>query len=88
MALPLDLRIPSLSTVHVRIIDTTSQIEDIDASIFYITDIPWIRSTALSCPEFHFLIEHSLGRKLSFDPGIRKDYENISSATNRIKGNN
>lgn len=30
------------------------------------------------CPSFSFLLEHSSGRKLVFDLGIRKDWQNLA----------
>lgn len=35
----------------------------------------------LSAPSYSFLIEHPSGRKLLFDLGVRKDWENLSPAT-------
>lgn len=42
----------------------------------------------LDCPAFSFLIEHpSTGRKLLFDLGVRKDWENLpQSIVKRIEG--
>lgn len=34
--------------------------------------------TILSNPSFSFLLEHSSGRKVVFDLGIRKDYQNYA----------
>jgi len=40
----------------------------------------------VTCPCFAFLVEHSSGRKLVFDLGIRKDWENSSPfITNMVK---
>ncbi|KAK5003623.1 hypothetical protein LTR60_006778, partial [Cryomyces antarcticus] len=34
--------------------------------------------TKLTCPAFSFLIEHSSGKKVLFDLGVRKDFENLA----------
>ncbi|KAI9744096.1 MAG: hypothetical protein M1818_002248 [Claussenomyces sp. TS43310] len=78
MASPPDLKIPSSSTtVQVRIIDTTSQINDgIRAEGFFSPVTPGFEM--LHAPSYSFLIEHSSGRKFLFDLGVRKDHENFA----------
>src|SRR5215469_16358125 len=85
MAQPPDLKIPSSSnTVSVRIIDSTSHISDIPLALFVQPEIKGF--TTLSCPAYSFLVEHASGRKLLFDLGVRKDYENLAPRiVNRMK---
>ncbi len=73
---PPPLNIPdSKSIVNVHIINSTSRIKDIPFSVF--TTPPYHGLDDLDCPAFSFLIEHaSSGRKLLFDLGVRKDWEN------------
>lgn len=82
---PPDLKIPSSSTtVQVRIIDTTTQIDGIPLDAFIQPKIKGF--DCLSIPAFSFLIEHSSGRKVLFDLGVRKDHENMAPAiVDRIK---
>jgi DNA repair photolyase len=78
---------PSSSTVKVQIIDTTSHIAGIDVTRFFTPVIPGY--TEISCPAYSFLISHPSGRKLLFDLGVRKDYENLAPRiTERIKAGN
>ncbi|KIX94713.1 uncharacterized protein Z520_09403 [Fonsecaea multimorphosa CBS 102226] len=82
---PPALNIPSSnSTVSVKIIDSTSWIEATLGSLFGPT-IPG--HDKLACPAFAFLIEHEhLNRKILFDLGTRKDWENLApSIVNTIK---
>ncbi|RFU33662.1 hypothetical protein B7463_g2685, partial [Scytalidium lignicola] len=77
MAQPLDLKIPpSSKTVHVRVINTTSRIRNIPANRFFVPEIKGFQY--LDCPAYSFLIEHPSGRKLLFDLGVRKDWENLA----------
>ena len=80
-----DLKIPtSNTTVKVRIIDTTSQIEGIPLEPFVTPQIKGL--THLSCPAYSFLIEHPSNRSLLFDLGVRKDVENYAPRiVDRIK---
>ena len=83
---PPALNIPSSeSIVNVRIINTTSRIKSIPYSVFVTP--PYEGLDHLDCPAFSFLIEHqSSGRKLLFDLGVRKDWENLPSRiVSRIK---
>jgi glyoxylase-like metal-dependent hydrolase (beta-lactamase superfamily II) len=74
---PPDLNIPaSSSTVQVRIIDTTSHLSGLPLAPFVSPEIEGF--TTFDCPAFSFLIEHSSGRKLLFDLGVRKDFENLA----------
>ncbi|KAI1268612.1 putative N-acyl homoserine lactonase AttM [Xylariaceae sp. FL1019] len=69
------MHIPSSTTkVDVRVIDTTSHI---------ICPFDMVHETikgneSLSCPSFSFLVEHHSGRKLLFDLGLRKDWNNLA----------
>ena len=71
------LNIPdSKSVVNVHIINTTSRVKDIPYSVFMTPSYKGLNT--LDAPAFSFLIEHqSSGRKLLFDLGIRKDWENL-----------
>jgi glyoxylase-like metal-dependent hydrolase (beta-lactamase superfamily II) len=63
----------SQATVTVRIIDSTSTID----APFDFVDPPIKGTERLHCPAFVFLVEHSSGRKLLFDLGVRKDFEKL-----------
>jgi hypothetical protein len=68
---------PSNATVHVQLIDTTSQINGIAVAPFF--EPPIKGHDALNCPAFAFLITHpTLERSLIFDLGVRKDWENLA----------
>lgn len=71
--------IPSSTvTVKVRIIDTTSSIVVSPGQFFE----PEIKGTSqVTIPVFSFLVEHDSGRKVLFDLGVRKDWENLAPAT-------
>jgi len=72
-----DLQIPSTnSTVQVSIIDTTTHIGAIPNGLFMVPAIPGYEY--LNCPSYSFLIEHSSGRKILFDLGVRKDWDNLA----------
>ena len=75
------LNIPdSNSTVNVHIINSTSHIQGIAFSQFMTP--PYKGLDYLDCPAFSFLIEHrSSGRKILFDLGVRKDWENLPATT-------
>lgn len=77
MAQP-SLDIPSsMSTVVVHIIDSTSRLQGIPTAIFMEPSIKGFEE--LRCPAYSFLIEHpDDGRKLLFDLGVRKDWENLA----------
>ena len=84
--LPPPLHIPdSESVVDVHIIDSTSRIKGIPFSVF--TTPPYKGLNYLDCPAFSFLIQHqSSGRKILFDLGVRKDWENMpAKIVKRIK---
>jgi len=77
MAQPPDLKIPpSDSKVDVRIINTTSDVAGISLEGFVTPQIPGFFT--LSCPVYAFLIEHPSGRKILFDLGVRKDWQNLA----------
>ncbi len=88
MAQPPDLKIPSSSaSVKVQIIDTTSHIAGIDVTAFFDPVIPGY--TEINCPAYSFLITHPSGRKLLFDLGVRKDFENLAPRiVERMKAGN
>ena len=73
-----DLNIPdSESTVHVRVINSTSRFKGIPAKIFFEPEIKGFQ--VLDCPAYSFLIEHPpSGRKVLWDLGVRKDWENLA----------
>ncbi|KAL3298646.1 metallo-beta-lactamase superfamily protein [Colletotrichum asianum] len=67
---------PSTSTINVRVIDSTSQV---GCSIEGMVSHTIKGHTWLQCPAYVFLVEHpSSGRKLLFDLGVRKDFENLA----------
>jgi hypothetical protein len=67
---------PSSSTVKVQIIDTTANIR-CPASYFLSPLVGGLDS--LVCKVYAFLIENvSSGRKVLFDLGVRKDWENLA----------
>ena len=72
------LNIPeSESTVHVRIINSTSRLKDIPVQRFFEPEIKGFE--LFDCPAYSFLIEHPpSGRKVLWDLGIRKDWENLA----------
>ena len=78
MALPPpNLHIPSSNaTVQISIINTTSHITNISTDHFLLPKISGYEF--IDCPAFSFLIEHYSGRKLLFDLGVRKDWENFA----------
>ncbi|KAF6224474.1 hypothetical protein HO133_011051 [Letharia lupina] len=83
---PPQLNIPdSKSVVNVHIIDSTSRIKGIPFSAFMTP--PYKGLDYLDCPAFCFLIENqSSGRKVLFDLGVRKDWENLpATIVKRIK---
>ncbi|KAI4216357.1 MAG: hypothetical protein LQ351_001367 [Letrouitia transgressa] len=66
-----------MSTVVVHIIDSTSRLQGIPTAIFMEPSIKGFEE--LRCPAYSFLIEHpDDGRKLLFDLGVRKDWENLA----------
>lgn len=74
---PPPLNIPhSDVTVKVSIIDTTSHIAGIPTEIFIQPHIKGFDH--LDCPAYSFLIEHPSGKRLLFDLGVRKDWENLA----------
>jgi glyoxylase-like metal-dependent hydrolase (beta-lactamase superfamily II) len=73
---PPELDIPSSrATVGVRIINSTARMLHIPTSLFVTPDIKGYAT--VDAPAFTFLIEHSSGRKVLFDLGLRKDWENL-----------
>ena len=74
---PPTLNIPdSKSVVNVHVINSTSRIKGLPYSFFVTPSYKGL--DILDGPAFSFLIEHqSSGRKLLFDLGVRKDWENL-----------
>ncbi|KAL5348878.1 hypothetical protein ACLOAV_006303 [Pseudogymnoascus australis] len=71
---------PGESNARVRIIDSTSRITGIPTSLFFTPNSDIEGFTHLpTLPCWVFLIEHSSGKKVLFDLGIRKDWRNLSS---------
>ncbi|KAI4125872.1 MAG: hypothetical protein LQ338_004037 [Usnochroma carphineum] len=68
----------STSTVDVHIINSTARLKGIPLKMFM---EPQIKGhDFLDCPAFSFLIEHpKTGKKLLFDLGVRKDWENLAA---------
>lgn len=65
---------PSSSVVNVRVIDSTARIKVAMNMV-----APAIKGhDILDCPTFSFLVEHPSGRKVLFDLGVRKDWENMA----------
>ena len=83
------LNIPSSdSTVNVHIIDSTAHISGIPAGFFM---EPAIKGyDIVDAPAYSFLVEHPKdGRKVVFDLGVRKDWENLPpSIVKRAKEGN
>ena len=69
------LNIPSGSAAKVSIIDTTAIVSTAPTAPFMNPGIAGIET--FSAPVFSFLIEHESGRKVLFDFGIRKDFDNL-----------
>jgi hypothetical protein len=67
---------PSSSTVNVSIIDVCT-ISNVPVDALYTPPIPGLKYLA-PAPSFCFLIEHASGKKVLYDLGIRKDWENLS----------
>ena len=74
---PPALNIPSSqSTVIVHVIDTTARLQ-VPSRIVLEPEIKGFDT--LDAPTFSFLIEHpTSGRKVLFDLGMRKDWENLA----------
>ncbi|KIY02267.1 uncharacterized protein Z520_02405 [Fonsecaea multimorphosa CBS 102226] len=77
---PLDIP-PSTNTVTVRIIDSTSQLT---AHMSMIVEPHIPGHDLLRCPAYSFLVEHPSGRKLLYDLGTRKDWQNFSPVVNQL----
>jgi phage terminase large subunit GpA-like protein len=67
--------IPSGEKIGIRIINTTSLIK---IPIVPFMGPPMTGYTHLNAPAYSFLIEHSSGRKLLFDLGVKKDWQNMA----------
>jgi hypothetical protein len=75
-----EIEIPASSnTVNVRVIDTTTRLH---MPVGTMLD-PLIKGhTTLASPSFSFLIEHEhLGRKILFDMGVQKEWEDQAPST-------
>lgn len=81
---PPPLNIPdSDSVVDVYIINSTSRIKDMPFSVFMTPHYKGLNH--LDVPAFSFLIQHRRsGRKLLFDLGVRKDWENLPPSTVKL----
>ncbi|KAJ9612578.1 hypothetical protein H2200_004175 [Cladophialophora chaetospira] len=78
------LEIPKGVTAEVQIIDTTSNIQAPVGAFMY-PEIPG--HPHLHAPAFSFLVEQvSSGRKILFDLGTRKDWQNFPPAVQNILG--
>ncbi|KAJ8096389.1 hypothetical protein PM082_011551 [Marasmius tenuissimus] len=77
MASPSDITIPqSTSTVSVQAFDILASGSGVSADPFMEPVLPG--RDIMECPAYAFLIEHSSGRRIMFDLGIRKDQENLA----------
>ncbi|KAI9700856.1 MAG: hypothetical protein M1836_002226 [Candelina mexicana] len=72
---------PSTSTVSVRIIDSTARIK-LPTSLFVSPHI--YGHDNILAPSYAFLVEHPSGRKLLFDNGVRKDWQNYSPKIRKL----
>jgi hypothetical protein len=81
------LNIPLGDAISVKIIDTTSEIGNIPLE--YLMGPAWTGFTHTGIlPSFSFLLEHSSGRKMLFDLGVRKDFQNFApTVAKRIAAN-
>lgn len=82
-------KIPSgESNATVRIIDSTARIGGIPTTVFFTPDSVVEGFTRMpTIPCWVFLIEHSSGKKVLFDLGVRKDWTNLSNqVATRIGG--
>ena len=72
------LQIPhSSSLVDVSIIDTTSRIQGIPASVFIEPNIKGFDH--FDCPAFSFLVKHKDSKRtVLWDLGVRKDWEKLA----------
>jgi hypothetical protein len=82
---PADISIPpSTQTVTVKIIEAITRIA-VPSAIFY-EAAPGLGTTksTLAAPGLAFLLEHpASGRRVVFDLGMRKDFENLAPAFNQ-----
>jgi hypothetical protein len=67
--------IPAGAATSVRIIDSTTFLK-LPIRPFMSPPMPGF--THIAGPAYCFLIEHSTGRKVLFDLGVRKDWENMA----------
>ena len=79
-AAPPALNIPTSSTtINVKVIDVCS-IGNVPTKSLFTPTVPGF-DVVNGAPSFVFLLEHPSGQKLLFDLGIRKDWENLDSAS-------
>lgn len=71
-----DFSVPSGQAITVKIINTAN-FGPAQLNRFMAPPVPGM-DTLPSSPSFSFLMEHASGRKLVFDLGIRKDYQNYA----------
>ncbi len=75
------LHVPySTATVQIYAIDTTSSLTATIAGSFWAPKIKGF--TSVRFPVWAFLIVHPSGRKLVYDLGIRKDWQNLARVHN------
>lgn len=68
----------SSNTVTVRVIDTTAELTLDVGNILQ----PRVKGhNQLLCPSYSFLIEHESGRKILFDLGVQKNWEQLPRST-------
>lgn len=73
---PASVDIPTGSTcIQVKLIDICS-ISNVGTKSLFTPPVPGFDKIG-SAPSFIFLLEHPSGKKLLFDLGIRKDWENL-----------
>ncbi|KAH7007292.1 hypothetical protein EDB80DRAFT_751932 [Ilyonectria destructans] len=65
----------SSATVQVRVIDSTS---DMYGPMNTIIDSPIKGHEFIQCPSISFLVEHVSGRRVLFDLGLLKDWDNLA----------
>ena len=69
----------SQSIVNVRVIDTTTRLQMLVGTMF---DPPIKGHDMLASPSYSFLIEHELlGRKVLFDLGVQKEWQDQAPST-------
>lgn len=70
----------SIETVQVRIIDSTSKIENLQVNLLMEPPIHGLEYLP-ALPSWSFLIEHPSGQKALFDLGVPKDWRSFPPAS-------